>query len=637
MADNSLVGPLTLAELLALWEGAVDSTYAQPFVQAGDGGGLEVYSQGFAQHVRVSQAVDASTQAMYILPFSGQTAPPASGAQLATVTLTFTRGGYLDRPLVLGAGMVWVDEVAIDSSNLGPVGVDTGRRYLLTQTVVFMPGEQGPLTAQAVAEKPGAGYNNPAPGTISLVEQPGADFANVQATVSLRATAPLAGPPTPASRTQLVALNQADMPVPEQLGQYVTFSAGANQTKNGRITAFAPPDPAHNIGSVVDLEQFAVTTAFTVFAGTFLPGEVVDVKSGINLVGRGTVLAARVDAATGRLRVAFVVIQGAVAAGNTLKGELSTATANVDLVYLDGTFNAEVGTATWRVLDWVLDWKLTTTNALSPSGGAVAMLDALGEERGLPRHPGEIDDDYRRRVSQVADVVSPNAIRRALNRALGGYPWCFREVGGALLPGFYFDRVLPSGAGDPMGDFFDMDVGLFSGVYTSGTFLFEEPVQYRNAAGWVLQSGFWGSYLDGVGAAHASAGAGFTLGHPKGTVTAITAGDKIVGLRSGAVFTPAAVVANPNAQATAWHVLLDYVDFRAFFAVGIPDVDFGEFGFAYDQGAHDAYDASPFDAFYDGFAAGSAAFNLRVYNAVEKVRAGGVSWLLYRTRGEPCV
>ena len=636
MADNSLLGPLSVAELLALWEGAVDSTYAQPFVQAGDGGGLELFTQGFAQHARASQAVDRTTQSMYMLPFSGQTSPPASGAQLATVSLTISRAGYLDHPLVLGAGLVWVDELAVDSSDLGPVRVNTGRRYLLQQTVVFMPGEQGPLVANAAAEKPGYGYNNPAPGTISSVEQPGADFGNVLATVSVRAGAPLAGPPVPASRTQLVTINQADMFVPEQVGQYAYFVAGLNAGKAARLTAFSPPDPAHNRGSTVDLEQLAVTTAFSAFAGTFLASETVDVKSGVTVVGRGTVLAARVDAATGHLRVAFAMIQGTVAAGNTLLGELSAATANVDLVYLDGTYTAEapvgnVGGATWRVLDWALDWRLSVSNALSPSGGAAAMLDALGEERGLPRHPGEVDDDYRQRASQVADVVSPNAIRRALNRSLGGYPWCFREVGGPLLPGFYFDRTA-----DPLGDFFDMDAGLFSGAYTLGTFLFEEPVQYRNAAGFVLQSGRWGSYLDNTGAANASAGANFTIIHPRGAVTTVTAGDKIYGLRSGAQFTPSAVVANESAEDSAWQVLLDYLEFRAFFVVGIPDVDFGEFGFAYDQGQHDAYDCSPFDAFYDGYAAGSAAFNLRVYGAVEKVRAGGVSWALYRTHGEPC-
>src|SRR5581483_1502678 len=138
-------GPLTAAELQSVWEGASDPSYVRPLIEGGLGKGLEAWTQYFKQLARVSQAIDASTQGMYVLPASGQTAPPASGAQKATVSVSLSRGGDTSASLVLLAGTA-VEEVAIapSATNADEVGTDargavvtgggtpvrTGRRFL---------------------------------------------------------------------------------------------------------------------------------------------------------------------------------------------------------------------------------------------------------------------------------------------------------------------------------------------------------------------------------------------------------------------------------------------------------------------------------------------------------------------------
>lgn len=49
-------------------------------------------------------------------------------------------------------------------------------------------------------------------------------------------------------------------------------------------------------------------------------------------------------------------------------------------------------------------------------GGACAMLDALGDNRGIDRNKGEPDPDYAGRLRTLPDVISPDAIVRQLTR-----------------------------------------------------------------------------------------------------------------------------------------------------------------------------------------------------------------------------
>lgn len=79
------------------------------------------------------------------------------------------------------------------------------------------------------------------------------------------------------------------------------------------------------------------------------------------------------------------------------------------------------GTCQWRVLDWrALGFEILRITV--PTGGRDATLDMIAEERGARRRQsGEDDETLRDRIAELADVVSPNAIRRAINRSLEPY------------------------------------------------------------------------------------------------------------------------------------------------------------------------------------------------------------------------
>lgn len=212
------VGPLTQAELQTIWESATDRGFSEPLEQAGEGNGFEVYTQAWAQGARVSQAIDETTQSMYVLPWSGQSGPPASGGALATVSLTITRSKNVSLPLVLIAG-TFVDEQIVDWGYPEGVPVLTGRRYQLTENAVFAPGQLGPITVGAEAERIGTGYNNPQPGTLVVLDQPGTGFNNVDATVrgvnypgGVVTTSALA-------RVFLDAIDEVDAFIPQHVGQ----------------------------------------------------------------------------------------------------------------------------------------------------------------------------------------------------------------------------------------------------------------------------------------------------------------------------------------------------------------------------------------------------------------------------------
>lgn len=618
-------GALTLAELLDAWRGATDKSYHRPLLDAGDGNGLEVVGQTMEQLARVSRAVDATTQGLFIRPSSAQTGPPAGGARRSTVTLAFRRTLRLDQPLVLASGRLYVEEETTDWGESAGVVARTGRLYTPAADFVFLPGESGPYDVECVAQRPGVGYDNPLPGTIKHLRQEGADFTNNHAAVDSRAQAVVGG--SPAAQVQVTAADQADMFVPEHVGQYVFFTAGANAGRSGRVTAFVPPSPSMLLGSGVVLSLDHAFESFA-FAGTFLVGEVVTFDSGGPALGTGKVIADRDDPATGHKRVAYVMLSGVE--GDNATGALSGATATVDVVLAAEVWATETtpggtGGGTWRILGWEGDHGLSATNVLSPAGGRLGVLDELGAERALDRSPGEDDETYRARVAEIADVVTPNAIRRMLNRVLPGLPWCFREVGLGALPGFFYDgtNIPPSVTpGRAECDAYDTDVVVMTGALTSGAFEFQEPAQLEDASNNRLVGGYFGR-LDAGDTV-------LTLIRKVNRPPASLAGLQVRGLRSGAIWTPAAYVSTPTVDALRWHVYLDYVQFRAFFLVGVPRLDDGEFGFAYDTGPWGAYDAAPYSAFYDGSAITASALYRRVYQAIDPIRAAGVTWEMYR-------
>jgi len=638
--------PLSIDDFQAVWESVVDPGFAQGFVEAGDGGGFEAYRQAMAQLARVSDAINTTMEAMYILPWSGQTAPPATGPNLAEVELTFSRTLRIQSPLVLGAGTVWYGEIEPESAVDQGTTIATGRRYTLLADLVFLPGQAGPLTATAAAERPGYGYNDPQPGSIRLVEQPGTGYSNAGASIAATTL-----PPAPGSvdSLALVAAPQAEVPQPQHVGQYFALAAPLGSAAVYRAVAYNSPSPGN--GGSVALE-LVVSFQGATHAGSFVPGEVLTVKNGPTVVAYLTAKAAGIVGSEELVVAVLRSSSGApVAPGYTVAGQSSGATLTIDMVLGDAPATPSVPIA-WRVLDWVQDWGLTVTNAEQPSGGTSAMLDELGYERKIRRSPGEPDALYRPRIATPADTVSPNAVKRALNRTLTKSPeqlsWCFREVGTGLLPGFFYDL-----------DAYDYDAVLLVGS-ASGAFVDGEQVAQEVGGGLVAQGHALVRsappavpFVPGAAGTTGAPGAPLLLGAAgvqQGAAFVVGAG--IVGRTSGAVFTPTIVGTNAGRNddpglgnvpgPTRWRVLLDYLRFRAYFAVEVQPSDAGEFGFFWGGaasgvgGGADYWDCAPYPCFYDGWAWTASRDYLAAYHAVDAVRAAGVTFELFQQRG-PCV
>jgi hypothetical protein len=595
---------LTAAELLAIWQGVVDPSYSEPLIRLGDGKGLEVYGQALAQLQRVSQAIDTTTQSTYILPSSAQSAPPAAGAQLATVAMQVQRSVQLQLPLILGAGQVWVEERApdwgLEPGQPGEV-VGTGRLYTALLDLVLMPG-QG-LVAVAFAgrsERPGWGYNNPAVGTITGIQQPGASFSGSVASVVQEGAADylemsLAGDPL----------------VPAHVGQYIEFIGGSNAGQVRRVVAYG-----REHGGRVRLERSMV--AVGTLTGTPLVGE--------QLYQAATGASATVVAWTAT-SLLMVDQAGIPMTTGALVGPGSGASFTPSTAPVPAALVPEVGTAAWRVLDWARDLGVLVANTAKPVGGRLGMLDAWGQEHNLPRATGEPDDQYRQRVATIADLISPNAVRRGVNRAL--YPYgvgCeLREPGSALLPGFFYDHdAYDYGAQtigtDAMGAW--APVGFWPGDVVTQT----DPMTGQVAAGIALCryiTGTAGYYLSAIEVRSGT----FVEGLP---ILSALRPDGV----TRATFTPAPGQVGPGMRAEnryRWEFALG--DTRAFFLVEIPRVNAGEFGFAYDAGYDNAYDLmAPHATGYSGWPAGQAVVDRTAWQAANAARAAGVGLDLILTQ-----
>lgn len=630
------VGPLTQAELQQIWESTSDPGFWQPLEQAGEGNGFEAYTQAWAQHARVSQAVDVSTQAMFVLPWSGQTNPPAAGPQKATVTLTLKRTGDPSLPLVLAAGN-FVDEVISDWSYSGSTSVKTGRRYALSSNAVFVPGQTGPIQVVATAERPGYGYNNPQPGTLTDVEQVGTQYSNTGATVRLL------NYPSPSISPQVVeqvfvdCADRADSFLPDHVGQYIEFTAGSNTGTIARVVSYSPP----NLTALVPtggtlglaLEQ-AVRSNSGHVTGTFVIGEQLTFKDHTAAItGYGTLLGTFVGGA-GETNFLILKVNGKISTTvadlgvATITGSKSGAIAIVDFALSDVEFVAETGTAAWRILDWIADWGVTSTNVASPSGGTSGMLDALGKERAIYRRTGEADGPYRQRVAAIADVVSPNAILRAINRVAvpAGFATTYQFLeAGTTYRGFYFDQ-----------DFYDYDAVYPTGAPSTAKFFPGEKVIQLSTPG-------------GFSPPEGSVAVGRALVDSNGHLVAIGAvwgtfqgTGTIVGLSSGATLAAGAFpYFNGGLRAAdEFKVIFSYEDMRAWFYVVLPPQVLGDYGFAYDIDSGTALGSNAYDVpfvppngsdgktqtanFYDGAPLQDAGTYRQLWNNLDGVRAGGV-------------
>lgn len=584
-------------------------------VELGEGeGSLEVFTQAMEQLATISCAIDRTTQAMFILPHSSQTGEPAESERKACVELTFSRSVLPQYPIVISG--IQVEEIANDAGDKGPIPRNTGRFFDLTSFVAFNPGDTTDKLVNARSNKPGYGYNYVMPGNLSNIVQAGSGFNNTLASL------------TKDSGWILKCANFPDVIIPEHVGQYVEISSPLNGLKYYRIKGYIPPDltasPPSGGNAVLDVHM--VLDVIQNFPGDIIPGEMV-IQPANNAVGY---ILAITTTDSGLSRILISV--------NTGKFELGTAPnyiiycqssgmsfstdtgidPNIAIVY-DNTPIAEPSSSvSWRIVPWS-QFGITVNNADKPTGGRLGMLDELGAERAVYRSPGEDDTSYRTRVANLADTVSPNAIRRVANRIVSpfGMATCLREAGLQKYPGFYYD------AANPYSFFYDNDCAMVQGTVT-GSFIVGEPVIVNDTPD-LLPIGTVG-LAKGVYAGNS----GTNLFFAKKGLNPWSSGDfpgkYVVGVYSGAYQSIAAVPITGYRAIDKFKVYFDYLEFRAFFLLGLPKSDLGDFGFFYDFGLIPAYDSSPFYSFFDGSPINTQILQKAVWNAVYNAKAGGVGF-----------
>jgi hypothetical protein len=587
----------TVDSIRALWKSILDQSYRRPFERAGDGNGLEIFSQMFVQFARVADAVYTTFGSLYLLQSSDQLAPPAGGPAHATVDLTIARGNRNHRSLVFSSGAL-VEAIDVDASPTGAVAYPSTRRYALAARVAIPPGSSPPRVVRAAATRPGYGYNNPLPGTISSVVQAGVQLSGDEATVALGGggAAPI--------YVEIRTPNRADMPVPEHVGSYFLMLSGSNAGLAARVVSYFPPDLARPFAVAGSSVRLAIDVSIDVAAvGSILPGDRLSVPGWLGVClsvdGSRLVIESR-DGSPSALAVGAVLT---LADGST---------TTVEFLADCPIWVPETGTAEWRVLDWVSDWGVSVSNESEPTGGRAGMLDLLARERGdLTRAIGEDDEHFRERIANVADVVSPAAIVRAVARVLGDDPFCFEEAGFGALRGVYADAD----------DFFDA-----TGLVVAFALFITPDASYEPGTPIVLERA-----SDGFAYARGTVGQWLT---GPDRLLLITRGEKrfpgfdVTSLRmrvdrpGGAVLGSTISAVADSTASIPGRCLLSTVDFRGYFEICRQETVISD-GIAYFDGV--AYlDGSPLDV----SSVQDSATNASVYAACSAARAGGVGFSL---------
>jgi hypothetical protein len=626
---------------MELWRSVTDREYNKPLLEKPDSN-IEVIEQAAEQFAVVSRQVDGNTQGMFILPWSGQTGPPASGVRFARTILTGTRTGHFEVPLFFTPGEILVQHRLNDYGEHGPQDVTTNRLYIVEEPAAFGVGEAGPIEIRVVAVNPGPGYNRPEPETLRTILQPGVGFNNLAATVENGS----------GSTNRVIATIFPDVPITKHVGQYLLFTLGANTGQYRRIVGIENPNPTLPHGGVFNLAAELILT-ITGLVGTFAPGERISQPASgaegqfISLYGG---------------RLVILRTNGTFNGVDPIQGELG-ATATVTGKEQNETLVPEVSSAGWRIMRWFEDLTVSVTNETFPTGGECGFLDELGNERGLPRFTGESDDEYRRRIAVPADVVSPGAVIRAGNKVLEplGEEVCLREVGRPLLPGMFYDGApnqLPFAYDLDLvemamlgGNLFDSEYAAFFDAGDNG--FFDNPAPFFNTNFYSLNSLSPGFPLVG-------SSPGFIPGELVSTVntdgvitTGIAQFDYVVGTTQqvfrgvvrvrGPGFAPGQVLRGhvSGFEQTIvtvgpgllpqhrFYVYLSLREFRGFFLVGVPRVLLQDFGMFYDLAPNNAFDTNVLLNFYDGTALGSNSVYARIYEAVDNVRPAGVPFDLY--------
>lgn len=135
---------------------------------------------------------------------------------------------------------------------------------------------------------------------------------------------------------------------------------------------------------------------------------------------------------------------------------------------------ADVGALVIIELEEFGDFGISVQQPEPITGGVSGALDAIGADRGVGRVPGEQDEQYRDRIGQLADTISPSAIRRALGCTLGECGIRFtisetRDVQGLMgftwdLHPYDFGQISP--IGKPAGSQYVGQGGVYMGEGT---------------------------------------------------------------------------------------------------------------------------------------------------------------------------
>lgn len=273
------------------------------------------------------------------------------------------------------------------------------------------------------------------------------------------------------------------LPSPDQFGAPASFGARATTTLSVRRAGSAAgavviPRCARfraqmlgTLGQIVALSEFRSTAEVTIAAGSLGPvsvpveavmqGTAANLRSGsivaftdlgayeVPCVVTAVDAVARVaplpgdpveDHFTPGMVGRYVSLVGLVSGVSPPRRILSV---GADTITFDPAVDAGdvAGLVTAEVLEWAT-LGLTVEQPDAAVGGLVDTLGALGRERGAARRTGETADQFRTRISMLADTVSIGAITRQVTAALAecGLPFRLLETRDVqTLKGFVYD------------------------------------------------------------------------------------------------------------------------------------------------------------------------------------------------------
>ena len=420
---------LTQEDYIELWRRLFPPSYTVPIEMEAEGQGFDKEQAQAAIFAAVSQAIIEQTQAYYLKPHSLAVAPIASGPTFASGNVNILRTGNVDfaAPLLAGTRVL--------ATQLGSYGqeIEIGE-FQTTVREDFEPGEtEKSVFVQAVLS--GYALNVPA-GKVTAFSVRG------QSTIT---NADVTGGNVAVVQSFNRAAGGQDVFSPDMVGQYIRFTnvpvvppgprlivsdlvvtSGSTQTTTVQFDPMLedPSSPGDPLPDVFKLPATLLSTNTEPFAIT--GGEV------LNLVMDGRVGVAVVFGVADTTAAAVVIAINA-AFGTALQPQPATEESGAvrltgTVTGIEGTIEVLAGTAapilgypvatvtgtdgaTIEVEEFAdVGFSVEQPDALD--GGQTGYLDAIGFDRNTPRQTGEGDEQYRDRLCNLSDVISPAAIIR---------------------------------------------------------------------------------------------------------------------------------------------------------------------------------------------------------------------------------